>query len=839
MQRSHSNLWYYIHILVRYMVTKLGAVLSLVPGLPGANFSSSALSALESYSYSAEFKPVGRPGVPARLGPNPATSDQLSRLSAASWFWNYGNLVFGSETNILLYLHGEYDVDSEDHYWSDQRTSSIFKLTYNSRSKQWDINNIFSLTEQPEYVVPLDWFWEPEGGPDGTGEWVERPDSDDAYMAYRDDYVNLVTNADGSIVRLYSEWSNSSLPGYGDIAIRYLDIKDGVSTEKVEFIYDRIIASSNLPERGRNGDGTHHSYWLAGISATSTHIYYEIEHTSYTYDDFHDIDTEDREHLVFSDTIGGSNFSFLGSINTGYSNYYNYVNLGDNSSQGFTSYMGGALSVTYVNVHDWRLEVDYSKYWVPGDYFLTYLDSVNSTTASIDLPQSITPGSFVEFNDSIGGGTWEGFDVYTINDQAFVLRRYEESFSLLDGKQVHDIYAVYLDNGTLRLSSTPVKTITLHYSELGLTNNLINAIYYAFDSGYAQSLEFTGPNLKAFSLLDKSASPKLASAYSTYIGFQQKINNALVSAIEGKGNDTYFVDNSAISISEQFGSGARDLVYAACNYTLDETIELLTLTGTEDFNGTGNSKANLIIGNTGDNRLSGGGGPDTILGGEGDDIFVGGLGNDILDGQIGVDTVDYSAESTPLTITLGNGRATGRFIGTDTLRNMDNVVSGSGDDRITASTWGSTIDAGAGNDIITHGNGFDKITGGLGSDRFVVTSRSSLQSWTSLTLRPDHITDFDTVNDKIDSPLNRISVSGSIGHFVSQSITSDLLEKVFSVSSFARESAGYFTVESLGEPLRTFIAIQDKSIRYSSSDVVVEITGYTGSLSQLTSSNFV
>jgi Ca2+-binding RTX toxin-like protein len=57
-------------------------------------------------------------------------------------------------------------------------------------------------------------------------------------------------------------------------------------------------------------------------------------------------------------------------------------------------------------------------------------------------------------------------------------------------------------------------------------------------------------------------------------------------------------------------------------------VENLTLTGTGDLNGTGNSLANLLTGNSGANSLSGGAGDDTLDGGAGADSLVGGTGND-------------------------------------------------------------------------------------------------------------------------------------------------------------------------------------------------------------------
>ena len=63
----------------------------------------------------------------------------------------------------------------------------------------------------------------------------------------------------------------------------------------------------------------------------------------------------------------------------------------------------------------------------------------------------------------------------------------------------------------------------------------------------------------------------------------------------------------------------------------------LTLTGTDNINGTGNELDNIIAGNDANNTLIGKVGSDTLLGNAGSDRIVGGSGNDILTGGDGAD----------------------------------------------------------------------------------------------------------------------------------------------------------------------------------------------------------
>ncbi|MFM5926654.1 MAG: bluetail domain-containing putative surface protein, partial [Dolichospermum sp.] len=87
------------------------------------------------------------------------------------------------------------------------------------------------------------------------------------------------------------------------------------------------------------------------------------------------------------------------------------------------------------------------------------------------------------------------------------------------------------------------------------------------------------------------------------------------------GNDTYTVNNAGDLVVENLSEGT-DRVNASISYTLSDNVENLTLTGSANFNGTGNNLNNSLTGNTGNNILNGGAGADTLRGGVGSDIFV-------------------------------------------------------------------------------------------------------------------------------------------------------------------------------------------------------------------------
>ncbi|MFD1327188.1 peroxidase family protein [Mycoplana ramosa] len=133
----------------------------------------------------------------------------------------------------------------------------------------------------------------------------------------------------------------------------------------------------------------------------------------------------------------------------------------------------------------------------------------------------------------------------------------------------------------------------------------------------------------------------------------------------------------------------------------------------------GGADADIIYGEAGDDRIlsqggddliNAGAGNDTVFGGEGNDLFVAeaGDGNDTyygddMHGGTGNDTLDMSAITVAITADLGTGylgrgSVTSSQTGSDTLWSVENIITGSGDDTITASAAVNVMDGGTGND---------------------------------------------------------------------------------------------------------------------------------------------
>ncbi|MBY2949258.1 peroxidase family protein [Rhizobium leguminosarum] len=119
----------------------------------------------------------------------------------------------------------------------------------------------------------------------------------------------------------------------------------------------------------------------------------------------------------------------------------------------------------------------------------------------------------------------------------------------------------------------------------------------------------------------------------------------------------------------------------------------------------GDAGSDRVFGDAGDDMIQTGAGNDTAHGGDGNDMFVAetGDGDDVYYGDAGSDTLDLAAITANLTVDLGSGfmgrgNASSSQSGNDTLWNIENVVTGSGSDTITANASVNIIDGGAGND---------------------------------------------------------------------------------------------------------------------------------------------
>ena len=173
--------------------------------------------------------------------------------------------------------------------------------------------------------------------------------------------------------------------------------------------------------------------------------------------------------------------------------------------------------------------------------------------------------------------------------------------------------------------------------------------------------------------------------------------------IGGLGNDTYIVDNVGDVVTEALNQGT-DTVRSSITYTLGANVENLTLTGSANINGVGNTLANVITGNSGNNTLDGGvnvTGADTLIGGTGNDTYVVDNAGDVVTEALneGTDEVQTALASYSLAAIANVENLTGTAATGQTL---------------TGNTLANTITGGIGNDTLDGGAGDDTMIGGAG-----------------------------------------------------------------------------------------------------------------------------
>jgi Ca2+-binding RTX toxin-like protein len=109
----------------------------------------------------------------------------------------------------------------------------------------------------------------------------------------------------------------------------------------------------------------------------------------------------------------------------------------------------------------------------------------------------------------------------------------------------------------------------------------------------------------------------------------------------------------------------------------------------------------------------------TINGGAGNDTLQGGGGRDVLIGGSGIDTADYSIYAAKLVLSIDGvandgpgGNVDVDNIGTD----IENVIGGFNNDRITGSSANNVLQGNGGKDTLIGGDGNDTLSGGGKND---------------------------------------------------------------------------------------------------------------------------
>lgn len=163
---------------------------------------------------------------------------------------------------------------------------------------------------------------------------------------------------------------------------------------------------------------------------------------------------------------------------------------------------------------------------------------------------------------------------------------------------------------------------------------------------------------------------------------------------------------------------------------------------------------------------------------------------------------------------------------------LANTITGnSGANTLSGLAGNDTLRGEGGNDTLIGGTGADVLTSGAGTDTFRYALTDFLLG-TAGTPAYDRITDLVIVTDRIDGPsavsADNLRELGAVSAFTQTGIAA-----VLTTSTFTSNGAATFSYLD-GTTTSTFLALNNGTAGYSSTtDAIIEITGYSGALTNL------
>ncbi len=264
------------------------------------------------------------------------------------------------------------------------------------------------------------------------------------------------------------------------------------------------------------------------------------------------------------------------------------------------------------------------------------------------------------------------------------------------------------------------------------TPNVLTKIVTQGNFSYNGEGEFSGTN----TLLDRTFNDGWQAKITydnrfTYTAgdYTNSGSGGFVSLFDPTGVEVFKIDISDYDLGgdDEYDEAYRERFFAGAN----------KISGTK-FEDNINSYAgdDFITSGDGEDILIAGDGNDVINAGNGNDLIIGGdgAGNDTYDGGKGIDTAKYTSALASISVNLAKGTATSTDgsdaagIGSDKLKNIENIIAGDFGDTLTGSKIANSIEGGAGNDTIDGGLGNDTLIGGDGDDKFVFSSKPSTKN---------------------------------------------------------------------------------------------------------------
>jgi len=441
--------------------------------------------------------------------------------------------------------------------------------------------------------------------------------------------------------------------------------------------------------------------------------------------------------------ITGSN---TGNINSSAFTFSSFENLTGGTMNDSFAFSSGASVTGAINGGAGTNTLNYSAY---------------SAAVSVNIGAGTAPGiggGFSNIQNFVGSSsssnfligpdsanTWAitGTNSGNINSSAFTFSAFEN----LTGGSMNDTFAFSNGASVGGVIDGGPGTNSLNYSSYALPVSVsIEAGTATGTGGFANIQNFigngsnstlTGPNTINTWTITGSNTGNINSSAFTFSAFG--------SLIGGTMNDSFvFMNGAGVTGAINGGAGANSFDYSAYASPVSVNIASGTATGTGGFSNiesfigssgstlTGPNSANTwdIVGSDAGNinmsafTFSGFG---NLIGGTLNDsfVFTGGVSvSGSIDGGTGINTLDYHLYTTPVSVNIGAGTATG----TAGIANIQNFIGGSASSNTlagpnTTNTWSITAtDAGNINASAFTFSAFENLTGGPFNDTFDFTS---------------------------------------------------------------------------------------------------------------------
>ncbi len=318
----------------------------------------------------------------------------------------------------------------------------------------------------------------------------------------------------------------------------------------------------------------------------------------------------------------------------------------------------------------------------PGTYYIRVGGFVNGSTAA----QPLLAGQTYQLHISLQGAATVTSTTSANNTSSVVL----------DGGEGNDFLQGTLGNDILNGGNG------------NDTASFVNAFNGGSTTGVTIDLNVQG-----------TAQNTVAAGSDTLTGIENLVGSALNDTLIGNA-DANVIEGGLGNDTMSGGAGNDTASYANLGSGSGVTVDLGLQGTAQNTGGAGTdtlSGFQNLLGSAFNDTLTGDAGENTLTGGAGDDMLNPGVNaggsTDLLDGGAGSDTASFAGYTTAVTATLANaadGTASVGGVAVASLRSIENLLGGAGNDTLTGDAGTNVLDGGAGDDTLEGGAGVDTVS---------------------------------------------------------------------------------------------------------------------------------